>query len=75
MAGDWTVLARDGEETSVSRCPAGHIHLEYGSTNIRLDEQCFLELAEVVCAAAHKLGPPASGGPPDKSDESPTGVN
>lgn len=59
--GNWTLLARDGADTSVSRCPEGHIHLEYGTTNIRLDDRRFLELAGVVCAAARKLGEPAEG--------------
>jgi hypothetical protein len=60
--GNWTLLARhDGADTSVSRCPEGHIHLEYGTTNIKLDEGRFLELAGVVCAAARKLGEPAQG--------------
>ncbi len=75
MAGDWTLLARDGADTSVSRCPEGHIHLEYGTTNIRLDDRCFLELAGVVCAAARKLSPPAAEAPPDESDEGRSGVN
>jgi hypothetical protein len=59
--GSWTVLARDGADTSVSRCPEGHIHLEYGTTNIRLDDRHFLALAGVVCAAARKLGESAEG--------------
>jgi hypothetical protein len=55
---DWTLLARGGVETSVSRCPEGHIHLEYGVTNLKLDDRRFLELADVVCAAARRLGWP-----------------
>jgi hypothetical protein len=61
MAGDWTLLARNGTGTSVSRCPEGHIHLEYGTTNIKLDDRCFLELAGVVCEAARRLGEPEEG--------------
>ncbi len=75
MAGDWTVLAQDGEETSVFRCPKGHIHLEYGTTNLRFDDRCFLELAEVVCAAAHKLGGPARGRRLDVTGRSRSRVN
>ncbi len=75
MAGDWTVLAKDGQETSVYRCPTGHIHLEYGTTNIRLDDKCFLELAEVVCAAARKLGRPAPGRPLHITDKGRSRVN
>ncbi len=54
--GNWTLLARDADETSVSRCPEGHIHLEYGTTSLRFDDSHFLELAEVVCTAARRLG-------------------
>lgn len=75
MAGEWTVLARNGEETSVSRCPAGHIHLEQGTTSLRLDDECFLALAEVVCAAARKLGWPQGSGPVSESDRRGSGVN
>ena len=59
--GNWTLLARDGAATQVSRCPEGHIHLEYGDTNIKLDDRHFLALADVVCTAARKLGEAAEG--------------
>ncbi len=67
--GEWTLLARDADETSVSRCPEGHIHLEYGATSLRLDDSHFLELAEVVCTAARKLGRAAEacGGPLERT--------
>lgn len=61
MTGEWTLLGRRGAETTISRCPEGHIHLEYGTTNIRLDDRRFLELAGAVCAAARRLGQDSEG--------------
>ena len=61
MAGEWTLLGRSGAETTISRCPEGHIHLEYGTTNVRLDDRRFLELAGAVCAAARRLGQDSQG--------------
>lgn len=73
MTGEWTLLARSGTDASVSRCPEGHIHVEYGVTTLRLDDRRFLELAQVVCAAARKVGQVA--GPLAAVDQGRSGMN
>ncbi len=50
---EWEVLARGNDGVGVSRCPAGHIHLEVegGEFTLRFDEARFLAFARTVAAA------------------------
>lgn len=50
--GNWTVLARGGEGSGVSRCPEGHIHVDYGAVTLRFDDEQFLAFARMVSTAA-----------------------
>ncbi len=52
----WTPLAR-GEQNhdAVSRCPAGHVHLDYGNVTIRFERAEFLAFAQMVAEAANRL--------------------
>jgi hypothetical protein len=57
-ASGWTLLARgDQDHDEVSRCPAGHIHLDYGNFSVRFHRDEFLAFARMVMeAAAHLAG-------------------
>ena len=49
----WMRLARGEQENDlVSRCPAGHIHLDYGNLTIRFQSDEFLAFARMVAEAA-----------------------
>ena len=54
----WTLLARgEQEHDEVSRCPAGHIHLDYGNFSVRFHRDEFLAFARMVReATAHLAG-------------------
>lgn len=52
----WQLLARGSQENDqVARCPAGHIHLDYGNFTVRFEQGEFLAFAAMVMAAAAKL--------------------
>ena len=57
-ASGWTPLARgDQENDAIHRCPAGHIHLDYGNFSVRFHSDEFLAFARRVAeAAAHIAG-------------------
>ena len=52
----WTFLAR-GEQANdtMSRCPGGHIHLDYGYLTVRFKREEFLALARMVAEAVLRL--------------------
>jgi hypothetical protein len=63
----WTLFARgERQGDRVARCPAGHIHLDYGNLSIRFEDDEFLVFARMVTEAAARLQglawPPASNG-------------
>ena len=52
----WTFLARGEQENdSIARCPAGHIHLDYGYLTLRFELDGFLAFARMVAEAAALL--------------------
>ena len=52
----WTFLARAEQENgTISRCPAGHIHLDYGNLTLRFEQDEFLAFARMVAEAAARL--------------------
>lgn len=52
----WTFLARGEQENdTISRCPAGHIHLDYGNMTLRFERDEFLAVARMVAEAAARL--------------------
>ncbi len=52
----WTLLARGEQENDmVARCPAGHIHLDYGNFTVRFQNDEFLAFARMVAEAAVRL--------------------
>lgn len=52
----WTLLARGGTENeAISRCPGGHIHVDYGNLTVRLQRDEFLMLARMMGEAAMRL--------------------
>lgn len=52
----WNLLARGVHENEIiSRCPAGHIHLDYGYLTIRFERDEFLAFARMVVEAAARL--------------------
>ena len=52
----WTQLARgEHNNDAVNRCPAGHVHLDYGNVTIRFERDEFLTFAQMVAAAANRL--------------------
>jgi hypothetical protein len=55
-ASGWTRLAR-GEQyhDAINRCPAGHVHLDYGNVTIRFERDEFLVFAQMVTEAADRL--------------------
>ena len=52
----WKVLAQGGEGAAISRCPGGHIHLDYGHLTLRFTEEDFRAFATMVGQAAANLG-------------------
>mgnify|MGYP005856423389 FL=1 len=63
----WTVFARSERDGDmVARCPAGHIHLDYGNFSLRFEDDEFLVFARMVTKAAARLQglawPPTSNG-------------
>lgn len=57
-ASGWTRLARgEQEHDAVNRCPAGHIHLDYGNFSVRFHPDEFLAFVRMLDeAAAHLAG-------------------
>lgn len=52
----WTLLARGKTENdAISRCPGGHIHLDYGNLTVRLQRDEFLMLTRLMVEAAARL--------------------
>ena len=51
----WKVLAQGGEGARISRCPGGHIHLDYGNVTLRFTEEDFRAFAAMVGQAAANL--------------------
>ena len=52
----WTFLARgEQEDETISRCPSGHIHLDYGRLALRFERDEFLAFARMVADAAARL--------------------
>ncbi len=62
--GGWTPLAHgEQEHDAINRCPAGHVHLDYGNVTVRFQHDEFLAFARMVIAAAQQLTgnkPPAA---------------
>ena len=56
LSAGWTQLAR-GEQNNdaINRCPAGHVHLDYGNVTIRFERDEFLAFAQMVTEAANRL--------------------
>ena len=52
----WKVLAQGREGAAISRCPGGHIHLDYGNVTLRFAEEDFRAFAAMVGQAAANLG-------------------
>ncbi len=52
---EWKVLAQGGESAGINRCPAGHIHLDYGNVSLRFTEEDFRAFAAMVGQAAANL--------------------
>ncbi len=54
----WTLLARgEQEHDAVNRCPAGHVHLDYGNFSVRFHRDEFLAYAGMIAqASAHLQG-------------------
>ena len=53
---EWKVLAQGGEGAGISRCPGGHIHLDYGNVTLRFTEENFRAFATMVGRAVANLG-------------------
>ncbi len=52
----WIFLARGEQENdAIARCPAGHIHLDYGNLTVRFHRDEFLAFAHMVEHAAAQL--------------------
>lgn len=51
----WKMLAQGGESVGISRCPGGHIHLDYGNVTLRFTEEDFRAFATMVGQAAANL--------------------
>ncbi len=57
----WRFLARgQGAGESITRCPGGHIHLDYGTLTLRFDPDEFVRFANMVAEAAAHLNGSAS---------------
>lgn len=55
-AADWRLLSRgEQEHDEVSRCPAGHIHLDYGNLSVRFQPDEFLAFVQMLDEAAAHL--------------------
>jgi hypothetical protein len=56
LSAGWTQLAH-GEQNhdAINRCPAGHVHLDYGNVTIRFESAEFLAFAQMVTEAANRL--------------------
>lgn len=52
---EWIVLSRGAEGTGVSRCPEGHIHVDYGVVTLRFDDEGFLAFAKTLGDAARSI--------------------
>jgi len=52
---DWAILSQGAEGAGVSRCPAGHIHVERGPLSLRFDEGEFLAFVRMLAAAARAI--------------------
>lgn len=45
----WTLLAHGVKENdSITRCPAGHVHVDYGNLTVRFQRDEFLAFARMV---------------------------
>lgn len=55
MGGEWLVLARREGGAGVSRCPEGHIHVEYGVVSLRFDDAEFLAFAGTLGEAVRNI--------------------
>jgi hypothetical protein len=52
----WTFPARgEQEDESISLCPAGHIHLDYGRLTLRFERDEFLAFTRMVADSAARL--------------------
>lgn len=52
----WAFLARGQQENdAISRCPGGHIHVDYGNHTVRFQPDEFLAFARMVAEAAERL--------------------
>ena len=57
----WKVLAQRGKSAAISRCPGGHIHLDYGNITLRFSGEEFGVFAAMVEEArANQDGTPLS---------------
>ncbi len=54
----WQFLAHgETKGDSITRCPGGHIHLDYGALTLRFEAEEFLRFGNMVAeAAAHLRG-------------------
>lgn len=52
----WEVLAQGGEGIRISRCPGGHVHLDFGNLSLRFTEEGFRAFAAAAEEAVSKLG-------------------
>lgn len=65
----WTSLAQGWREgDSVSQCPGGHIHRDYGNLAVRMGGDEFLGLSMVTEAMARLGGPSSFLRPPPGHD-------
>ena len=53
--GEWTKFSQGAEGAGVSRCPAGHIHVELGPLSLRFDEREFLAFVRMLGQAAQSI--------------------
>ncbi len=53
--GEWAILAQGAEGAGVSRCPAGHIHVERGPVSLRFSEAEFIAFVRMLVAAARAM--------------------
>lgn len=53
--GNWTPLARMSDGIGVSRCPDGHIHVDYRFATLRFGDEEFLAFARMMAEAARKV--------------------
>ncbi len=52
----WEVLAQKDDGIRISRCPGGHIHVDYGNVSLRFTEESFRAFAATAAEASAKLG-------------------